>query len=119
MMMLTVFVFVIKVMIVVMIMRMAMILVIMAVTVLLVVLMCEVNIKFDAFDARFLLASDMQMIAMEIEFREFALELIGIHPKIDHCANEHVAADAAKNIKVKSLHNQQTQISRIRRPSPR
>ena len=98
---------------------MDMMLVIRAMTVLLVMLMCEMNIKFDTFDARFLLASNMQMIAMEIEFREFVLELMGMHPKIDHRADEHVAADAAKNIKVKSLHNQQTQISRTRRPSPR
>ena len=64
----------------------------------------EVDIDFDAGDAAFFLLVDMQVVAIEIQFAEFATELLGTHAQVDERAEEHVATDAAEDVEVESFH---------------
>ena len=64
----------------------------------------EVDIKFDAVDGGLLLARDVKMIVVQLEFFEFALQLPGIHAQVKQRGNEHVAGNAANKVEVKRLH---------------
>ena len=64
----------------------------------------EMNVELDAFNIGLLPAPDMQVITVELQFRQFLLQLARIDSQIDHSAEKHVAADAAENVEVKSLH---------------
>ena len=64
----------------------------------------KVDVELDALDVRLGFAEDVQLIAVEIELGQLGLERRCIDAEIDHRAKEHVAADAAENIKVKCLH---------------
>ena len=65
----------------------------------------QVDIQFHAFDAGFLLARHVQVIAVELQFLQLALQFAGIHAQIQQRADEHVAADAAENVEVKCFHD--------------
>ena len=69
-----------------------------------VVIMREVNIKFHAGDGGFLPARDVQMIAVELELLQFALQLLRIHAEVEQRGDKHVARDTAKNIEIKGFH---------------
>jgi hypothetical protein len=62
-----------------------------------------VNIKFDAFDLATFGAMRVEVVAVQGKFGEFFFELVKVNAQINHGANEHVAADAAENIEVKSF----------------
>jgi hypothetical protein len=70
-----------------------------------IVVMLEVHIKLHARDALTLLSSDMQVVIIQLELRQFPLEFPGIHTQIDQGANEHVAADAAEDVEIESFHS--------------
>ena len=64
----------------------------------------QMNIKLHAFDLRFVLSRNVEMVAVEMQLFEFVFELMGIHAEVEQRADKHVAADAAENIQVKSFH---------------
>ena len=64
----------------------------------------EVDIELDAADLRFLAASGMKVVAVELELLQFRFECGGIHAEIQQRADEHVAADAAEDVEIKSFH---------------
>ncbi len=66
----------------------------------LIVVMTCVDIKLHTGDARFLTTRDVQVIILEIEFLQLALQLVGVQAKIEQCAQEHIAAESAENIEV-------------------
>ncbi len=66
----------------------------------------QMDIEFGAGDLRALLARGVEMIAGCTELLQAVFELMKIHAEVDHCSDEHVAADAAENIEVKSLHQE-------------
>jgi hypothetical protein len=69
-----------------------------------VMLVSQMNVKLHARDSLSFLPPDVQVIAVELQFLQFALQLARVHAQINQRANEHVAADAAENVEVKSLH---------------
>jgi hypothetical protein len=65
----------------------------------------EVNVEFRSGNAGALLARDMEVILIERQFLQFALELMEINPQIQESSDEHVAADAAENVEVNRFHS--------------
>jgi len=51
-----------------------------------------------------LLPRNMQMIFAQSQLLQFVLEVVRVHTEVKHCANEHVAADTAEDIQIKSFH---------------
>jgi hypothetical protein len=49
-------------------------------------------------------AGGVQVIAGQAQLSQFVLQVIEIEPEIEHGAEEHIAANAAKNVQVKGLH---------------
>ena len=43
-------------------------------------LVCQVNVKFHPFDSHFLPTRNMKVISLQPEFAQLAFELGGIHP---------------------------------------
>jgi hypothetical protein len=78
--------------------------VIRAVSVMMFVGVGQMDIKLHACDAGFLFARDVKMITAEFQLLQLALQLARIRAEVNQRADEHVAADAAKNIKVKRFH---------------
>ena len=74
------------------------------VTVLMIVSVLQMHIELHAFDLGFLLASRMQMVAIELQFPEFVLKLVKINAKVEQRTDKHVAADATENIEIKCFH---------------
>src|SRR3989442_10340877 len=77
----------------------------------------EMHIELDSADVRLLSARDAQVPAVELELVQFALQNVNIDAKVDHRAHEHVAADAAEDIEVKSLHKLQIPRTKFQRNS--
>ena len=73
----------------------------------LVAFLFHMHIEFRPGDVRALLARGMKVVAFQPELRQLMLELMKVHAHIEQRADEHVAADAAENIEVKSLHHNQ------------
>ncbi len=69
-----------------------------------VIIVCEMDVKLHAFDGGLVLARDMEVIAVELEFAEFVFEFVRVHPQVNQGADEHVAADAAEDVEVKGFH---------------
>ena len=93
---------VIMVMIVIMVVTMMMMLV--RVVVRMFVVIRQMHVEFHAFDAGFLFARDVQVVAVELQFFKFVLQLVRVRAQINHRADEHVAADAAEDVEVKRFH---------------
>jgi hypothetical protein len=66
--------------------------------------MGEMDVELDAFDGGFELPGSVKMEAFELQFFELMLEFVKIDSQINECADEHVAADTAEKVEVKSLH---------------
>ena len=71
-----------------------------------IVVMREVNVKFHAGDGGFLLARNVEMIAVELEFLQFAFQPVGVHAEVEQRGDEHIAGDAAEEVEVKNFHGQ-------------
>ena len=76
----------------------------MAMTMIVMRIFFEVNIELHAFDAGLLRSFGMQVITTHLEFAQFAFKRFEIDAEIEHGADEHVAADPAKDIEVKCIH---------------
>jgi hypothetical protein len=63
-----------------------------------------VNVEFDSFDTRFVLARCVQMKVAQPELRKLPLQIREGHPQINQRADKHVAADSAENIQVQCFH---------------
>ena len=61
------------------------------------------NIEFHSGDAPFGASLNMKMVALQRQFFQLVLQLVGIDSQVDQGPDEHVAADAAKNIQVQCL----------------
>ena len=66
--------------------------------------MREVNVKFYAGDGRFLLARDMQVIAVELEFHQLAFEPLRVHAEVQQRGDKHVTGDAADEVEIEGFH---------------
>ena len=64
----------------------------------------EVDVKFHPGNGGFLAASNVQVIAAELELLQFPLKFGGIHAQVEQRGDEHVACDAAENVEVKGFH---------------
>jgi hypothetical protein len=65
----------------------------------------RVNVELHSFDAGLVLARGMDVKIPEIELPQLAFERFERNAEIEHCANEHVATDAAENIEIKRFHD--------------
>src|SRR2546427_448761 len=68
------------------------------------VILIEMHIELGASDAGALLSRNVEVITRQTEFRQLPLELVEVESEVEHRADEHVAADAAENVQVKSAH---------------
>jgi hypothetical protein len=89
---------------VVVVMVVPMIVVVFVMIVLVVMVVGDVNVKLRAGDGGSLLAGNVEMVAVELEFAEFAVEAARVDTEVDQGADEHVAGDAAEDVKVESFH---------------
>ena len=64
----------------------------------------EVDIKLHTRDGGFFTAQYVQMVAVQLELLQLALQLGCVHAQVKQRANEHVAGDAAKNIEIECFH---------------
>jgi hypothetical protein len=64
----------------------------------------EMDVELKAFDGRFVSAPRVQVKALHAQFFQLVFELVKVDAKINQGADEHIAADAAENIEVKSFH---------------
>jgi hypothetical protein len=90
---------VVMIMIVLVVMRMPVI-----VIVVMMVIVGQMNIKFDSGDSGFFLARDVEVIAIDLQFLQLVLELMGVNAQVEQRAQKHVAADAAEDIEVEDFH---------------
>ena len=72
--------------------------------VLMVVVVREMHIELDARDALAFILAEVQMEAVELELLQLAGEFVGVHAEVKQRADEHVTADAAEDVKIKSFH---------------
>src|ERR1041385_4469077 len=78
------------------------------VLVVMLVFLLHVDVKLHAGDPGFFSARDMQVITIEIELLQLALEFPHAGAQIDQSPDEHVAADAAEDIQVEGFHAEKT-----------
>ena len=71
-----------------------------------VMLVREVDIELHAGDGGLLAARNVEMIAVELEFLQFAFQPVGVHAEVEQRGDEHVAGDAAEEVEVKNFHGQ-------------
>ena len=64
----------------------------------------QMHIELHSLNGGLVLARDVEVIAIELELAEFVFQLVRVHAQIDQRANEHVAADAAKDVEIKGFH---------------
>lgn len=64
----------------------------------------QVDFEPGAGDTGFMGVGRVQMIIVEAQLAEFAFEPVEIDAHIDQGADEHIAADTAEEIKIKSIH---------------
>ena len=64
----------------------------------------EVDIKLHTRDGGFFTAQYVQMVAVQLELLQLALQLGCVHAQVKQRANEHVTGDAAKYIEIECFH---------------
>ena len=64
----------------------------------------QVNIELNPLNARFALASGMQVVTLEIELGEFGFQVVEVEAQVEHGTQEHVTTDSAENIEIQGLH---------------
>jgi hypothetical protein len=69
-----------------------------------VMIMLQMNIKLHAVDAVLLLPAGVEVVTVNFQLRQFALQPPGVHPQVNQRPQKHVAADAAEDIEIKSFH---------------
>ena len=79
----------------------------------------QVHVELHAGNSHFLTSPGAQVPAIKPEFFEFMLKGMGIHAKINHRADEHVAADAAEDVEKEGFHKLQIPSSKLQRSSKR
>jgi len=72
----------------------------------------QMHVELHALDAGFLFAGDVKVVAVELQFFQFVLQLVRVHAQINHRADEHVTADAAENVEVKRFHFSEGRVPR-------
>lgn len=65
---------------------------------------CQMHVELHPFDAALVFAGGVQVVFLQAQFLQLVLQLMEIHAEVQQGADEHVAAEAAKNIKIKSFH---------------
>ena len=75
----------------------------MCVAVVMIVIM-RVHVELHSFDAGLLFASGVQVVFEKMQLRQFVFELFERHAQVQQRADEHVAADAAEDIEIKTFH---------------
>src|SRR5262245_59746740 len=69
------------------------------------VILFEMHVEFRSRDARPLPARHVEMVAIQTELRQLAFELFEVNAQVQHRPDEHVTADAAEDIEIKSFHD--------------
>src|SRR5437762_10659396 len=70
----------------------------------------EAHFELHSVDARFPCARRNGLPALELEFPEFALDGPYVDAEINQRAEEHVAADAAEDVEIESVHKLEAQV---------
>jgi hypothetical protein len=72
----------------------------------------QMHVELDSFDAGFLFARDVEVIAAKLQFFQFVLQLVRVRAQVNHRADEHVTADAAEDVEIKRFHFSEGQVPR-------
>ena len=70
------------------------------VVVVVVVVVVRVDVELHAFDGGFLFARGVQVIIVQVQLGELTFKLLEVNAEIEHCADEHIATDAAERIQI-------------------
>ena len=62
------------------------------------------DIEFNTFDGGLVLASDVEVVASDIEFAQLPFKRRERGSEIEQCADEHIATDTAEDIEIERLH---------------
>src|SRR4030095_9747976 len=68
-------------------------------------LVLQMHVKFGAGDLRARGLPGVQMVFLQPQLLQFSGQLIKIHSKIQHRANEHVAADPTEDVQINGPHS--------------
>jgi hypothetical protein len=63
----------------------------------------QMHIEFHPFDLAAFGPMGVKMVVVQRELPQLPLDLVEVHAQVNHRAQEHVPADAAENIQVKSV----------------
>jgi len=82
--------------------------------VLVVMIMRQVNLELDSFDRSFVATQNVHVILIQAQFLELVFKPMAIHAQIQQRSDEHIAADAAKDIEIQSFHAITVRLTLIR-----
>ena len=77
------------------------------IVVVVVMVVFQMNIELHTFNGGLRGAAVMKMVAFDAEFLQFMFQRVKINAEVEERADEHVAADAGKNIEIKCLHSRE------------
>jgi hypothetical protein len=69
-----------------------------------VMVVFELHVELCSVDAAALLAGNLKLIAVQMQFFHFVFQLMQVHAKIQQRTDEHIAADPAEHVEVKRFH---------------
>ena len=70
-----------------------------------VVVGLQVNVELRSGDAALLRTSDVDVVAIKVEFNQFLFQAVRVESKIKQRADKHITTYSAKEIQVKSAHS--------------
>ena len=65
----------------------------------------EVDLEFHPGDAGLVAARDVEVKTFQAQVLEFRLQLAGVGAQVKQRPHQHVAADAAEQVKIEGLHS--------------
>ena len=67
-------------------------------------LIVQMHVEFNSFQSRFLLASGVEVVAIQAQFLKLAFEDLEIDPQVEEGTDQHIPAESAEDIEVKMAH---------------
>ena len=66
----------------------------------------KMNVEFDPFDLAAFGPMRVEMVVVQGQLPQLLLDPVEIHTQVNHGPQEHIAAEAAENIKIKCVQRQ-------------
>src|SRR6185503_20083542 len=85
-------------------MAVAMFILLLVVMMMLMFTILDMHVELRSGNATPLLPRNVEVICVQLQLLQRMFQFVSIHPKVDQCTDEHIAADTAENIQIKRLH---------------